>query len=30
MNTDNGEPNPRRTRRIALSLVVGSVAMLIP
>ena len=29
MNTDNGEPNPRRTRRIALSLVVGSVAMLI-
>ncbi|MGC1860952.1 MAG: cytochrome c oxidase assembly protein [Methylocystis sp.] len=29
MNTDNGEPTPRRTRRIALSLIVGSVAMLI-
>ncbi len=29
MNTDNGEPTPGRTRRIALSLVVGSVAMLI-
>ncbi len=29
MSTDNGEPTPGRTRRIALSHVVGSVAMLI-